>query len=69
MSTPSGKLTIMEIVAKFPSIVSIVNRGVDAVKAAQVDGAVSGEEVGKILAAIGPDLGKLIDELIADSKS
>lgn len=64
---PKGKITWDEIANKFPAVMSLVNSIQQAVTAAQVDGKLSGEELGGILAVAGPPLGKLVDEVIADA--
>lgn len=63
---PPKKLTFEEILSKFPAVMSLVNSIQTELASAQVDGKLSGEELGKVLAVAGPPLGKLVDEIVAD---
>ena len=65
-TTPTGTFTWDEIVAKFPVVVELVNSIASGIKEAQLDGKMTGVEIGDLLAMAAPKLGKLVDDVIAD---
>ena len=67
MSSPEPKLTWEEILSKFPAAAAIAMTLVSAVNDARADGKITGQEYGKILASVAEDLGKLVDEVIAEA--
>lgn len=63
---PKKGLTPAEIIDKFPSLIAIFNAVVEGVKEAQLDGKVSGEELGTVIGGVLRPLGRLVDEVIVD---
>lgn len=64
---PKGKITWDEIASKFPAVMDLVSAIQNGIAAANADGKLSGEEMGNLLAVVGPKLGKLVDQVIADA--
>jgi hypothetical protein len=63
-----GKFTITEAVEKFPTVMELINTIADGVEQAELDGKVTGAEMGDLMAIAFPKLGRLVDEIIADCK-
>jgi hypothetical protein len=65
---PKGKLDWDEIQAKFPALVMLFTTVQEAIRDAQVDGKLTGEEYGNITAVAAPQLGRLYDQIAQDLK-
>jgi hypothetical protein len=64
---PKGKITWDEIANKFPAVMKLVTDLQAGVAAAQIDGKVTGAEMGDLMAVAAPQVGRLVDEIIADA--
>lgn len=56
-----------EVADKFPALVAIFLAAQAKVREAQLDGKVTGAEIGGVLGVVAIPLGELVDQLIADA--
>jgi hypothetical protein len=61
-----GSFTWDEIIEKFPVVVDIVNTIAKGINDAEIDGKVTGAEMGDLMALVAPKVGRLVDSVIAD---
>jgi hypothetical protein len=67
MGDAEKSLDFGEIVEKFPALVAIFLTAQAKVKEAQMDGKLTGAELGGVMAVVAVPMGELVDQLIADA--
>jgi fumarylacetoacetate (FAA) hydrolase family protein len=66
MPETQGTFSWDEIIEKFPEVILLVNTIAKGVKDANLDGKVTGAEMGDLLALVSPKIGRLVDAVIVD---